>query len=111
MKLPFTCAVLLLAPAFALAAADVRYEQGKAWNPDKTRLLYTESHWTSYENDVLKERTVLYSCADGTPFARKEMPEQGEECGKEDETSKRLQHLAGGLRQFRSHPFCKRIAQ
>jgi hypothetical protein len=73
MKLPFTCATLLLAPVFALAAADVRYEQGKAWNPDKTRLLYTESHWTSYENDALKERTVLYSCADGTPFARKEI--------------------------------------
>ena len=38
MKLPFTCAVLLLAPAFGLAAADVRFEQGKAWNPGKTRL-------------------------------------------------------------------------
>lgn len=77
MKNPLPCALLLLAPAFALAAADVRYEQGKAWNPGKTRLLYTESHWTSFENKAPKERTVLYRCADGTPFARKEISYAG----------------------------------
>jgi hypothetical protein len=73
MKRPAACALLLLAPAFAAAKAEVRFEQGKAWNPGRTQLMYTESHWTAYENNTLKDRTVLYRCADGTPFARKEI--------------------------------------
>ena len=73
MKHPFACAILLLAPALAAAKAEVRYEQGKAWNTGKTRLMYTESHWTTSENNALKNRTVVYRCADGTPFARKEI--------------------------------------
>ena len=73
MKHPVACAVLLLAPALAAAKAEVRFEQGKAWDPGRTRLMYTESHWTTSENNVLKNRTVVYRCADGTPFARKEI--------------------------------------
>jgi len=73
MKRPVACAMLLLAPAFAAAKAEVRFEQGKAWDAGRTQLMYTESHWTAYENGVLKDRTVLYRCADGTPFARKEI--------------------------------------
>ena len=53
------------------AWADIRYEQGKAWDMQKTRVLYTESHWSRFENGRISERTVLYRCADGTPFARK----------------------------------------
>ena len=60
----FTCM-----PAFG----SVRYEQGKAWDPRKTRVLYTESHWTRFAGSVPVHRTVLYQCADGTPFARKEI--------------------------------------
>ena len=51
----------------------VRYEQGKAWNPDKTRVLYTESHWTQFSDAIPVARTVLYQCADGAAFARKEI--------------------------------------
>lgn len=61
---------LLLAGA---ALADVRYEQGKAWDAGRQRLLYTESHWTSFRDGRPQARTVLYRCADGTPFARKEI--------------------------------------
>ena len=77
MKLVLCIAVISLLPAAVLADADIRYEQGKAWNTDKTRLLYTESHWTTYAGDAPKERTVLYRCADGTPFARKEISYAG----------------------------------
>lgn len=62
----------MLMPA-APAMADIRYEQGKAWDAGKQRLLYTESHWTRYRDGLLLDRTVLYRCADGTPFARKEI--------------------------------------
>ena len=55
------------------AAAEIRYEQGKAWDADRQRLLYTESHWTSFRDGQPQARTVLYRCADGTPFARKEI--------------------------------------
>jgi hypothetical protein len=64
---------LMLMPTFCLANTIVRYEQGKAWNLAKTKLQYTESHWSAIENNVLKNRTVIYRCADGTPFARKEI--------------------------------------
>ncbi len=56
-----------------LADAEVRYEQGRAWKSDKTKILYTESHWTTSENNILKNRTVVYRCANGTAFARKEI--------------------------------------
>lgn len=55
------------------AAADIRYEQGNAWDAARQRLLYTESHWTSFRDGRPQARTVLYRCADGTPFARKEI--------------------------------------
>jgi hypothetical protein len=63
--------LLLTIPGFAAAVESVRFEQGQAWDMQKKRLLYTESHWTRFENNLLSERTVLYRCADGTPFARK----------------------------------------
>ncbi len=66
-----TCLTLL--SANCMADIVVRYEQGKAWNLAKNQLLYTESHWTTSENNILKNRTVVYRCADGTPFARKDI--------------------------------------
>ena len=63
--------LLLIIPGFTSAVESVRFEQGQAWDMQKKRLLYTESHWTRFENNLLSERTVLYRCADGTPFARK----------------------------------------
>jgi hypothetical protein len=64
---------LILLSANCMADVEVRFEQGRAWNLSKTQLLYTESHWTTSENNVLKNRTVVYRCADGTAFARKEI--------------------------------------
>ncbi len=55
----------------ASANVSVRYEQGNAWNLQRTQLLYTESHWLQFEDGRLQERTVLYRCVDGTAFARK----------------------------------------
>ena len=63
--------LLLIISGAAHGAESVRYEQGQAWDLQKTRLLYTESHWSRFENNLLSERTVLYRCPDGTPFARK----------------------------------------
>ncbi len=63
--------LLLIISGAAHSAESVRYEQGQAWDLQKTRLLYTESHWSRFENNLLSERTVLYRCPDGTPFARK----------------------------------------
>lgn len=57
----------------AWAASVVRFEQGKAWDAQKKRVLYTESHWTRFVDKAPVERTVLYQCANGTPFARKEI--------------------------------------
>lgn len=66
---------VLLAGLAGLAAgavqAEIRYEQGQAWDLQKKRMLYTESHWSQFENGQIRERTVLYRCPDGTPFARK----------------------------------------
>ena len=66
-----TCLTML--SASCMADFVVRFEQGKAWNADRSRLMYTESHWTTIESNVLKNRTVVYRCADGTAFARKEI--------------------------------------
>ena len=71
--MPRSAIFLLLLTMSGLTAAveSVRFEQGQAWDLQKKRLLYTESHWSRFENNLLSERTVLYRCADGTPFARK----------------------------------------
>jgi hypothetical protein len=71
IDLPFQITLLLAAFVPLPALADIRYEQGKAWDMQKSRVLYTESHWSRFENGRISERTVLYRCADGTPFARK----------------------------------------
>jgi hypothetical protein len=63
--------VLLAGLAAGAVQAEIRYEQGQAWDLQKKRVLYTESHWSQFENGQIRERTVLYRCSDGTPFARK----------------------------------------
>jgi len=73
MRLMMLSSCLMMLSATCMADFEVRYEQGKDWNSDRTKVLYYESHWTTSENAVLKNRTVLYRCADGTAFARKEI--------------------------------------
>ena len=66
-------ALAVILPSLVSANQIVRYEQGQAWDSGKKTVMYTESHWSAYEGNVLKDRTVVYRCADGTPFARKEI--------------------------------------
>ena len=46
------------------------FYRGYAYTPEDHKLLYTESHWL-YEENGVGHRLVIYSCADGQPFARK----------------------------------------
>lgn len=63
---------LVMAGPVASAAADEYIEYSGAasahHNPD---FLYGERHLLLYRDGRLSERTVLYTCADGAPFARK----------------------------------------
>lgn len=55
------------------APADVRYEtySGTAMARRSAGFLYGEKHVLEYRGARLAERLVLYTCRDGTPFARK----------------------------------------
>lgn len=44
---------------------------GVAASQRSDQLLYGESHVVRYQNGRIAERVVLYTCPDGTPFARK----------------------------------------
>ena len=59
---------MLLASSMTAVAAD-RYE-GLAYAKDSGALAYRETHWL-YEDEGRAARLVVYSCPDGTPFARK----------------------------------------
>ena len=81
MSIPFRrtrgalCALLCLGPARAGAGvpaseAWLRYE-GTARTPEGDAVLYGEQHLLHTRDGALDERLVLYTCADGRPFARK----------------------------------------
>lgn len=55
--------------ASSAAVAQDRYE-GSAYGTRDGKLLYRETHWR-YLDQGQQARLVLYTCADGTPFARK----------------------------------------
>lgn len=61
--------VLALAPLPALAALG--FQEAAARDPDTGELLYTEQHLLRHQDQQLRQRLVLYRCADGTAFARK----------------------------------------
>src|ERR1700760_3290882 len=71
------CLEILMLGVFALAAnAAVAAEQylaylGVAASQRSGQKLYEERHVLSYRDGRLAERVVLYTCVDGTPFARK----------------------------------------
>ena len=44
---------------------------GTATDAHSGDFLYHESHWLRYRGGALAERVVLYTCKDGSPFARK----------------------------------------
>lgn len=53
-----------------LSCNAAQYYQGYAYASGDHRLLFRESHWL-YREDGIDQRLVIYSCADGKPFARK----------------------------------------
>lgn len=63
---------LALAQALTPARSYASYD-GIAFDPDEDRVLYRESHYLLLEDAKVRERLVLYRCADGTPFARKQV--------------------------------------
>jgi hypothetical protein len=67
-----TCArlVAILAAGTGVAQAADRYE-GTAFDRSG-HVAYRETHWR-YAEDGTQRRLVLYRCADGSPFARKQM--------------------------------------
>ncbi|WP_374602847.1 hypothetical protein [Arenimonas sp.] len=62
-------ACLALAPLPALAALG--FQEARASDPDTGELLYTEQHLLRHQDQQLRQRLVVYRCADGTAFARK----------------------------------------
>lgn len=60
---------LALAPLPALAALG--FQEASARDPDTGELLYTEDHLLRHQDRQLRQRLVVYRCADGTAFARK----------------------------------------
>jgi len=65
-------ALLILAGPAGLCAAK-RYE-GIAYVRGTDRIAYRETHWL-FDRGGVRERLVLYRCADGTPFGRKSLRE------------------------------------
>lgn len=66
-------ACLLLAVLPLPAQAVLTYEEGVARDPATRAELYREQHWIRREGTRTVERLVLYRCADGTPFGRKQV--------------------------------------
>jgi len=65
-------ALVLALYSVAAHAADEYIEYtGTATARQKADFLYGERHVLLYDDGRLAERTVLYTCADGAPFARK----------------------------------------
>ncbi len=56
-----------------VALADTIEYQGKALDPASGRLLYRETHMIQRDNGRPTTRVVVYRCADGTAFARKQV--------------------------------------
>jgi hypothetical protein len=67
------CTLALAATAPALAADEYIEYTGAASARQKADFLYGERHIMLFSDGRLAKRTVLYTCADGTPFARKKV--------------------------------------
>jgi len=72
MRIGVAIIVCLLAGAALAAPADGYFTySGTATDRRTGAFLYGERHVLRYESGRLSERGVLYTCRDGTPFARK----------------------------------------
>lgn len=70
-RLGFALATALLAAM--PAAASLQVQEGLARDPDSGDLLYREQHLLDRSGGELRRRLVVYRCADGTAFARKQV--------------------------------------
>ncbi len=70
-------AFALAAATPAMAASELRFEEGIARDPARATEMYREQHWIRSENGRTLERLVLYRCPDGTAFARKRVDYRG----------------------------------
>jgi hypothetical protein len=75
MRAPFFAACLLFAADGA--AVDLAFT-GYARDLDTNALLYVESHSVADAGTAHEMRVVIYRCADGSPFARKELNYAGD---------------------------------
>lgn len=75
----WTCALLVLTTAPALADESYRSYDGAAVDYDTGAPIYDESHYLRLVDGQLAERVVLYKCPQGAAFARKRMRTDGEE--------------------------------
>ena len=71
MPRPASAFLVALACSCNPAFASLQSQQGEARDPDGGNLLYREQHLIQRDGDRIRERLVLYRCADGTAFARK----------------------------------------
>jgi hypothetical protein len=67
-----TLSAALLSAALP-ASASLQEQEGLAHDPDSGALLYREQHLLEHDEDGLRRRLVVYRCADGTAFARKQV--------------------------------------
>jgi hypothetical protein len=67
---------MLVAGAASAGAASVKYN-GDAYDLDSNKLLYRESHYL-FAVDGAAQHLVVYHCADGRPFARKLLRDDGD---------------------------------
>ena len=62
--------------SIGLASTPVEHSTGTAYDA-KGRALYTETHWSTVDGGETR-RLVLFTCADGKPFARKQVNDAGQ---------------------------------
>jgi len=72
-----TLLVLGLLSASLPAQAALGFQEASARDPDSGDLLYTEHHLLRQQDQQLRQRLVVYRCADGTAFARKRIDYAG----------------------------------
>lgn len=72
-----TLFVPVLLAASLPAQAALGFQEASARDPDSGSLLYTEQHLLRHQDQQLRQRLVVYRCADGTAFARKRIDYAG----------------------------------
>lgn len=99
LSLPLGLAAMILAATAFPVRATLLAVDGDARSPDKSRLLYRESHLIRKDGDRPVERLVLYRCPDGRAFARKRIDYRSSALAPEFELVDARGHREGLRRQ------------